>query len=187
MFKLRTLAALGILSGAIAAQASPIPQPTHTPPAYTITVIPLPPGFNSLEVSGINNEGDAVGFAFDDSSPPRFASEAVLYHNGKLINLAPFLPPSTSSYAFKINDFGEIIGEYTGGVDDGYFIYQNGHVQLFPATLNTNTTITTAFEDINDLGQIVGQEYVNGSSSTVFLRQPNGAMVTILPPCSSFG
>src|SRR3984957_338938 len=173
-------AALGLIMS-VTAQAAAASKTTPRPPDYTITMIPLLPGDIGLEALAMNNEGDAVGYAYNTPANFGTPTHAFFYHNGKVINLAPFLPSSLNSSANGINDFGEIIGFYSGGS----FIYQNGHVQLFP---NTSTDITS-FYAINDLGQIIGRTQIDTltgnqsytTSATEVLRQPNGAIVTIPP------
>jgi uncharacterized membrane protein len=164
---LLTALALGSSFGA------PISKPAQaapTPPAYTITMIPLLPGCSGLDAQAINSAGDIVGTAYGATT------KAVLYHNGKLTDLSRLLPPNTNSSANGINDFGEIIGSYTGGA----FIYQGSHVQLLPYT----SPNFFEFIAVNDLGQIIGRQGTNTelpSLCTPFLRQPNGAMVQIPP------
>jgi len=59
-------------------------------------------------ITGLNNAGDVVGYAFPQQGP--LYSTAVLWRGGKAIDLGRY-PGGTISAAYGINDKGQIVGE----------------------------------------------------------------------------
>lgn len=86
----------------------------------------------------INNKGQIVGYAED--SPYSFRNRAFLWQNGTASDL------KIEGQANAINNHGLIIGSS----DKGQFIWKNGNTEFFPSTW---------FNDLNDLGQIVGSTF----------------------------
>jgi probable HAF family extracellular repeat protein len=76
--------------------------------------------------------------------------------------------------AFGINDFGQIVGEYTGGGAVHGFLYSGGTYVTLDDPLATG--LTAAF-DINNLGQIVGS-YFNNTGTHGFLLT-GGTYITL--------
>ena len=68
-----------------------------------------------------------------------------------------------TSQAWGINDFGQIVGGYTGAGAFHGFLYSGGTYVTLDDPLATG--LTTAF-DINNLGQIVGF-YTDASSQAL--------------------
>ena len=81
----------------------------------TITDLGTLPGYESSKAEGIDSAGDIVGQAFD-ASATNSTNRAVLWQNGKMIDLTDLLP-STSGWvltdATAINDQGQIVGQGT--------------------------------------------------------------------------
>jgi uncharacterized membrane protein len=107
------------------------------------------PGFTLTNVRGINNRGDIAG-AYR-ITPPR---HALLISKGQYIPLAPnTILGSHLSEAFKINNHGDVVGNYAG--DDG-------NIHGFLLTKSTLTTLDfpgandTYPWGINDRGTVVG-------------------------------
>jgi probable HAF family extracellular repeat protein len=151
------LAALGIFICAMAAQAAPA-----SPPAYTVTVIPLLPGYNVMSPTALNNAGDVVGVASNTTDSP--APHTFLYHGGKVRDLGALGTP------IAINAFGAIL---TSGS-----LYYGGH-------LVASAPVGSSFTALNDIGQTVGSGNVGSGDDNSFqpksgfLRQPNGTIVPL--------
>jgi hypothetical protein len=98
---------------------------------------------------GINNHGDIVGA--HPIVPPR---DALLIKAGQLVPLAPNTVLGTNlSEAFKINDRGDVVGNFIG--DDGFahgFLLSAGVV----TTLDFPGASDTYALGINDSGTVVG-------------------------------
>jgi probable HAF family extracellular repeat protein len=107
----------------------------------TVTTVGTLGGLKVIDLTGINNNGQIVGWA--DTSTG--ATHGFLDSNGTVTDLGAFLPNG-------LNDNGVIIGTELGG---GAFIDSGGTVQdlntLIPANSGYTLTNTVA---INDNGQI---------------------------------
>ena len=136
--------------------------------------IGLLPGGESIEVKGINDSGDVIGY----SDGTGFSSHAFLYHNGKMLDLSAALGPS-SSFADGINNAGDVVGE--AGI--GGFLYRNGTAQslnsLIDPSLGWNIREGVA---INNAGQIVGFGNLGG-----FIMTPHLAAVPAPSSLLTFG
>jgi probable HAF family extracellular repeat protein len=178
-------------------------------PAYTVTDVGLLPGFGQMIGSAINIEGDIVGTAYTglDMNGNGLGGHGFLYQRGKLTDLGP-------GTATAINDRGEVLGyRLDSSGNSTPFSYQNGTFTTLPANayaLNdlgqiliqvtgaveirepngtilshpiTNGSLFVAWA-INDLGQVIGRNFVNAPPSKrnafgdfynqVLLVQPNG-------------
>jgi probable HAF family extracellular repeat protein len=122
----------------------------------------------SLHISGlsaINESGEAAGNGlFPGVENPRLYSRAILYTSGQVYDLGTL--GGTFSTAYGINDLGEVVGEAAipGDSYSQAFLY-NGDKMINLGTLPG--VATSAAEDINNLGQIVGESghgfiYSNG-------------------------
>jgi probable HAF family extracellular repeat protein len=126
----------------------------------TVTVLGTLGGLQVLDLTGINNLGQIVGWG--DTSTG--AAHGFLDSNGTVTDLGAFLPNG-------LNDNGVIVGTELNG---GAFIYSGGTVQdlntLIPA--NSGYTITDA-DGINDNGQIITQASDATTSEAAVLLTPN--------------
>ena len=126
----------------------------------TVTVLDALGGLQVLDLTGINNLGQIVGWATTSTG----AAHGFLDSNGTVTDLGAFLPNG-------LNDNGMIIGTELNG---GAFIYSGGTVQnlnnLIPA--NSGYTITDAVA-INDNGQIITQASDATTSQAAVLLTPN--------------
>jgi probable HAF family extracellular repeat protein len=104
--------------------------------SYIFTPIDVPKA-RDVELTGINNAGQIVGYYSDDSPP--FAVHGLLYSGGNLTVMD--LP------AFGINNIGQI-------VVDGGFLNSDG--SFTPIGLPPEPTCCAQTHGINDAGQIVG-------------------------------
>ncbi|GAA4545962.1 hypothetical protein [Amycolatopsis samaneae] len=133
-------------------------------------------GGPSAEALAINTAGQAVGDALPPGAPPNLP-HAVLYANGKAVDLNVPGTGTNSARAAAINSHGDIVGEDgvippldLVGSGNG-FLYRNGHATelntLIAPTRNVRLAEATG---INDAGHIVGIAAVtapDGSQSSV--------------------
>ena len=100
-------------------------------PQFTFTSLDFPGG-TLTTARGINNQGEIVG-AYR-ITPPR---HAMLIHAGNYIPLAPTSILGTHfSEAFKMNDSGEVVGEFNGddGFTHGYLLNGGNWISPAPVT-----------------------------------------------------
>lgn len=102
------------------------------------------PGTTTSWATGINNDGDVVGYSYTTYETRR----ATLWRNGSIIDLG-VLPGETFSTASDINDNGRVVG--TSG--SRLFTWENGVITDL-GTMGASTTITA--RAINNQGDIVG-------------------------------
>ena len=114
-----------------------------------------PAGFADSEAFAINNSGQVVGNAFNQSG--KSITHAFLFSNGKMTDLGT-LAGFTNSGANAINDSGQVVGDSENAA--------NGQVDatLFSGGKVANLGTSSGFLDseaygINNQGQIVGKEF----------------------------
>jgi hypothetical protein len=100
MFKLRTLAALGLLFGSVAAQAAPAPR-------YSVTDIGMLPGYLSTVGNSIDSLGEVAGYCYA-SENGTLVPHAFVYRGGKLINFGALYDPTLQTKAYFTNIKGVI-------------------------------------------------------------------------------
>lgn len=102
------------------------------------------PGTTTSWATGINNNGDVVGYSYTTYETRR----ATLWRNGSIIDLG-VLPGQSESTAVDINDNGRVVGTSGGRL----FTWENGVI----TDLGTmGATTTTTARAINNKGEIVG-------------------------------
>lgn len=133
----------------------------------------LPNRENSIATS-INNSGQVVGYSFP-SVIGLNTFRAFIWQSGVMTDLNELIPPGSGwllTFAYGINDNGQIVGE---GLHNGArraFLYQDGEVvDLTDATVCGSSCVLYTARGINNLGQIVGGG-VFGSASHGFLLSP---------------
>jgi probable HAF family extracellular repeat protein len=91
---------------------------------------------------GMNNARQVVGYSFDSSGSPR----AFLWQDGQMTNIGAVVG-GTESYAYDINESGQIVGNVRIANVYYVFLYQNG----------VSSIVGPGWAySINDAGQIVG-------------------------------
>lgn len=131
----------------------------------------LPSG-QERETCGINNYGQVVGWCFVQFGYSY--SRAFLWQNGVMQDLGLLNGYYSSSYAYGINDSGQIVGKY------GYhaFLWQNGMMQ----DLGTLGGSESGAYSINNKGQVAGwAEGTDGQSHAVLwdpiiIPEPSGLL-----------
>jgi len=131
------------------------------------------PGNNSSAVFDINSSGIGAGWSETGAIDPVLsypASHAVRFEHGAVQDLGT-LPGGTESFAFAINDNGQIAGIGNNGVPDQFlgpaffkwstqvrsFIWQNGALH----DLGTLGGPDTVMAWLNAKGQVAGDSYTN--------------------------
>jgi probable HAF family extracellular repeat protein len=120
--------------------------------------------------AAINDHGDIVGHALYS-----YGMRAVLYRAGTLKDLG-ILPDHIRSWAYAINDFGDILGYSEDAAErGGPFLYSGGVMHDLKSLLppHSGWTLSAAFA-MNDLGQIVGVGLFRGEERG-FLLTPKGS------------
>jgi len=120
---------------------------TFTYAQFQFTSIDYPGGFGTT-ARGINNHGQIVG-AYADQS---YTLHALLIQNGTFIPLAPAILGTGYSQAFKINDRGDVVGEYCDDVACHGFLIRKGVL----TTLDFPGASDTYAWGINESGKVVG-------------------------------
>lgn len=90
------------------------------------------------------------------------------------------LPEGSFSWAFGINDSGQIVGwaDYNGGSNSCAFLWQNSGGMQYLSTLELQAQSAAA---INNNGQVVGAALTATNSQCGFLWQVSNGMTAILP------
>lgn len=121
----------------------------HATPAYRYRVtvlIPFTPGQGSGVATLINNHGLVCGLQGG-------SFKAFCWYRGTLTDLQP-LPGDTITVALGINELNQVVGRsYSADGPDHAVVFVNGVAQPLAVSSHTNS----AAEDINNLGQVVGE------------------------------
>jgi len=129
------------------------------------------PGTNITDAHGINNQGQVVGIV-GETQGTSLEPIGFLYDKG---NFTPLVYGNSNTYANDINNLGIVVGTSAAGS----FLY------------DSNTGIYTPFSGgdangINDLGQIVGQNYFFDGTTFHTINFP-GADSTIVAGLNNAG
>ncbi len=141
----KVLSATLVAAAALAAPQSAKAQTVYTDIAYGL-------GIPSVS-GGINTQGQAVG---------QSNNEAALFSEGTTTLIGP---RGSTSYAYGINDSGQIVGQFTATSGSNHaFLYSNGTFTDLgvpcPTGMNCSRDASGAF-DINSAGQV--PIYTNGT------------------------
>jgi probable HAF family extracellular repeat protein len=132
--------------------------------------IAIPSGFRIAEGIGINNRGNVIGLATNDSSSKR---QAFVYRGGKLVLLS-----GGESNATAINDEGDVSGEASLSkkeVSSAVVWMKSAPVDLGGCCGGTATTL-------NNHGQVAGQIYDDQGRYSAFLWDQAHGLQRIGPP-----
>ncbi|HEY7098677.1 MAG TPA: hypothetical protein VH437_18255 [Terriglobales bacterium] len=111
------------------------------------------PGTNYSSATGINDDGDVVGYYALPNNPQ---THGYLLHQGVFTTING--PGSSNTYPSAINNLGTIVGTCTdeNGVNHG-FVYHHGVFQKVDAPLvDSNGRVDTLLFGVNNAGMIVG-------------------------------
>jgi probable HAF family extracellular repeat protein len=117
----------------------------------------LEPGeWEYSRATDVNDRGQVVGFSVYRGDPEQSAAHAFLWQNGVLTDIDP---SSLDSAAAAVNNRGQVVGtRYTAGGAHA-FVWQAGVM----TDLGTGYAV-----DINDRGQVIGQNEVGGTGATMW-------------------
>jgi uncharacterized membrane protein len=104
---MRVFPAAALLAAALVA-VLPGPAAAQT---YRLTRIPVPVGYESISISGLNNLGQVVGTAFPPFDPNApIQGRAFVWSAGSGVTLLPLLGTGQAAGAADINDAGVVVG-----------------------------------------------------------------------------
>jgi hypothetical protein len=105
----------------------------------------------SLTAAAINDHGDVAGFYNKTASQ---VDGFLKWRNGTFVTLA--FPGAASTQATGVNDFGEVVGNYTVGSGNAAvthgFTWRGGKF----TTVDVTSASSTVINGVNDLGDLVG-------------------------------
>lgn len=106
----------------------------------------------------VNDRSQVVGFSVFHGDPEQSSVHAFLWQNGVLTDIDP---TSLDSMATAVNNAGQVVGtRYTA---DG------AHAFLWQAGIMTDLGTGYAW-DVNDRGQVIGQNQIGGTGATMWYR-----------------
>jgi probable HAF family extracellular repeat protein len=129
----------------------------------------------------INDLGQIVGYSVSNNN----TQHAFIWENGQMRDLGqlvkiPNVDPNTiGSFAFGINNKGDVVGQYSGQAA----LWRGGKVFNLNACRTDNTAISVLTEarDINDLGWIIGQGTVpNGKKHAFIMTTPTNVYLPVI-------
>jgi probable HAF family extracellular repeat protein len=129
---------------------------------------------------GINNHGDIAGFCHDDLG--QMHTGFLRSKNGSLLQFTA--PGSTSTVAYGVNDFGQIVGQSSGTSGTFSFIRSSDGMQyqnILPPTIEALVQAVA----INNSGKLVGH-YSDSSGQHAFLWD-NGQFTELRVPGATGG
>jgi probable HAF family extracellular repeat protein len=135
---------------------------------WTVTDLGVMTDWGTSNATAINNNGQIVGYAStgEYTSSGLDIEHAVLWQNGTITDLGVIggTSASLSSYAYGINDNGQIVGtaQITGGSTSNAFLYSGGSM--------LDLGVVGSANGINNNGQVVGSGYNNHA----FIRNIDG-------------
>ena len=114
------------------------------------------PRYWSTYARAINNDGDVVGYAEKRSNEAVLPASSFLRRNGAVTVFTPSALGADNSWAFGINNHGDIVGHFTVGWDwHGYLLHDGVYTQIdMPGEL------AALPYGINDRGDIGGTAYL---------------------------
>jgi probable HAF family extracellular repeat protein len=127
---------------------------------YTVTDLGALVAGGDSRAWGVNEQSQVVGQA---------GSYAFVWENGNIAKI----PPGRASWAFGINDIGQIVGERYGGWTQAV-LWENGQM----VALGTLGGLAASARAINNAGQITGWADNASGSDRAFLFA-NGAMADL--------
>jgi probable HAF family extracellular repeat protein len=131
--------------------------------AQTYTIVDLGELGGGLSAAwGINNQGQVSGFSWATVGGCLLPSHAFRTTANEPINpetddLGTFEAGCFNSYAYRVNDAGEVAGYGDGPGYYSAFVYSNGQIQRLPSLMECGC-LTKAY-GINNQSQVVGYSY----------------------------
>lgn len=142
----------------------------QTDNSYTEVTVPGGTGaINPLNIAGINDAGDVVGYEYTPSSTQSFFRDA----SGNYQTI--YVPGSVYTEALGLNDLNQVVGSYYDGTNSYGFLWSGG---IFTTLTEPGEAYTVA-TGINDAGDIVGFATNNGFTDEGFLALPTPEPTTL--------
>ena len=135
------------------------PTPARAALQYLATNLGTPMGATATgaQAAGINNAGEIVGFT-GGSDPAAF-----LYTPSGGFSYLPVPSDTVQSFAYGVNDRGEVVGLYKTPTQGVAFAYTPGAGVRALGSLGTNSAASA----VNDFGEIAGVNLIGGNSHAV--------------------
>lgn len=146
---------------------------------YTVTDLGTLPGYLSSDATGINSNGQIVGYSTGSNGQP----QAFLYSGGSMQGLGTFSASQSCSVATGINNAGQVVGYTQQSYGVGYgtgptygFIYSSGTATQFSELRGPAYTFGNT---INNAGQVAGFSLVSNSDVTDGFLYSGGSMTDL--------
>ena len=144
------------------------------------------PGYSQTNATGINGNGEVIGYSSSPGTSSSPVNLAFLDVNGVMTSLGTLdsVGNQRESEAIGINDSGQIVGFSTVKGDASHaFLYSNGQMTDLSTLGGTSHLGSSVANAINDSGQIVGNTDVSEGASGVGSQQAfldyNGVMTAL--------
>lgn len=172
-FRALLLAVLAMTPVLFAGESPPIAPPPARIPTYTVRDLGVLEGYAQSWPTGLNDHGDAVGYAQRETITPGgllVERQACLFKDGQVFSLG--VSPSNSR-ANAINNHGQIVGQS----GDAYaFLWDQGTITWLGSLIEDGWSEAN---DINDVGQVVGKAGVLDASYWHSILWENGAITDL--------
>jgi probable HAF family extracellular repeat protein len=139
------------------------------------TTIDHPEAVGETLVNGINRRGQLTGIILDATNTAR----GFLRDKGRFIDIE--IPGALGSQAARINDRGQIVGNYSTLTKSNHFFPSRGYVwdRGDVTLIDVPGAQSTTANDIDNQGQIVGVYFDAAGVFHSFLRDPSGNFTTV--------
>jgi len=132
--------------------------------AAGMQLLPGTLGGTQSEAQGINENGDVIG---SSTLPGDTIQHAVMWRNGVIIDLQATNFPTGKSYAWDLNDAGEVVGTYYGGGGRSFRWTATGGMELIAPSNDVGGNEALG---INNIGELVGwKQPAAGQQNTAYL------------------
>lgn len=140
---------------------------------YTLTQIGTNNSTTSTFVTGMNDEGN-LGLTVSSGND----TSVYLWRRGEMTNIGGLAPSPTFVEGGALNDLVQVVGSTVSPTtgDFAAFVWQSGHAKALPSPANSTAVFA---DDINLLGEVLGQEF--DENSLAHLVVWNQGQATVLP------
>ena len=153
------------------------------PGVSSTSVLPFLGQIGFSRASGINSGGDIVGYYFARINPVSNGFHGFLLKNGSYSTFDFSSNLLQATFAYGINDLGQIVGDFTDSNGPHAYLYAGG---IFAALDVEGATRSQAL-GINNLGQIVGNFVDSNGNTRGFIASPVSLPRTLCLFGSSLG
>lgn len=125
------------------------------------------------QARGINNAGQVVGTASVNNQ----RAHAVIFEGGAVRDLGTL--GNGNSRGMAISHSGWVVGDYADPSGYHAFVYRDGAMQRVAASLEVGVGAGTYAKALNNMGQVVGEVWMNNQSASSFLHSASGGDVDL--------